>query len=62
MKLAVIDPGSGNLASVRRAFERAVAAEGVGMELSVTTHAAAVLAADRGVLTGTGGFDASATG
>ena len=62
MKLAVIDPGSGNLASVRRAFERAAAEEGVGMELSVTTHAADVLAADRVVLPGQGAFAACARG
>ncbi|MFH5923168.1 imidazole glycerol phosphate synthase subunit HisH [Roseomonas xinghualingensis] len=62
MKLAIVDPGSGNLASVRRAFERAAREEGVALELSVTTDAADVLAADRVVLPGQGAFAACTRG
>ncbi|WP_235924680.1 imidazole glycerol phosphate synthase subunit HisH [Roseomonas harenae] len=62
MKLAVVDSGSGNLASVRRAFERAAREEGVALDLSVTTDAADVLAADRVVLPGQGAFAACTRG
>ena len=62
MKLAIVDPGSGNLASVRRAFERAAHEEGVSLVLQVTTHAEEVLAADRVVLPGQGAFAACARG
>jgi len=58
----VIDPGSGNLASVRRAFERAAREEGVAVELAVTTEAETVRAADRVVLPGQGAFAACARG
>jgi glutamine amidotransferase len=62
VKLAVVDPGSGNLASVRRAFERAAREEGAALDLSVTTDAADVLAADRVVLPGQGAFAACTRG
>ena len=62
MKVAVIDPGSGNLASVRRAFERAAREEGIGLDLSVTTDPEAVRAAERVVLPGQGAFAACARG
>ena len=62
MKLAVIDPGSGNLASVRRAFERAAREEGIPLDLTVTTTAEEVRAADRVVLPGQGAFAACARG
>ena len=62
MRLAVVDPGSGNLASVRRAFERAAREEGVAMDLAVTTEAEEVLAADRVVLPGQGAFAACTRG
>ncbi|WP_426955727.1 imidazole glycerol phosphate synthase subunit HisH [Muricoccus radiodurans] len=62
MKLAVIDPGSGNLASVRRAFERAAQEEGLPLDLTVTTDARDVRAADRIVLPGQGAFAACARG
>ena len=62
MRLAVVDPGSGNLASVRRAFERAAREEGVALDLAVTTEAEEVLAADRVVLPGQGAFAACARG
>ncbi|WP_338665184.1 imidazole glycerol phosphate synthase subunit HisH [Pararoseomonas sp. SCSIO 73927] len=62
MKLAIVDPGSGNLASVRRAFERAGQEAGVSLDLQVTTRAEDVLAADRVVLPGQGAFAACARG
>ncbi|HEY8611500.1 MAG TPA: imidazole glycerol phosphate synthase subunit HisH [Roseomonas sp.] len=62
MRLAVVDPGSGNLASVRRAFERAAREEGLPLDLTVTTRAEDVLAADRVVLPGQGAFAACARG
>ena len=62
MRVAVIDPGSGNLASVRRAFERAAREEGLPLDLTVTTTAEEVRAADRVVLPGQGAFAACARG
>lgn len=58
MKVAVIDPGSGNLASVRRALERVAREEGVAADIAVTTEAEAVRAADRIILPGQGAFAA----
>ena len=52
MKLVIIDPGSGNLASVLRAFQKVAAESGVAAEISVTRDAAEILAADRVVLPG----------
>ena len=60
--VAVIDPGSGNLASVRRAFERAAGEEGIALDLAVTTDPEAVRAAERVVLPGQGAFAACARG
>ncbi len=62
MKVAVIDPGSGNLASVRRALERVAREEGVAAEITVTTEAEAVQAADRIILPGQGAFAACRRG
>ena len=62
MRVAVVDPGSGNLASVRRAFERAAREEGIALALDVTTEAAALRGADRVVLPGQGAFAACARG
>jgi glutamine amidotransferase len=62
MKIAVVDPGSGNLASVRRALERVVSEEGLTAEIRVTTTAEDVLAADRIVLPGQGAFAACRRG
>lgn len=62
MRVAVIDPGSGNLASVRRALERVAREEGVAAEIDVTTDAQAVRAADRIVLPGQGAFAACRRG
>jgi len=62
MKLAVIDTGAGNLASVTRAFHRAATETGIAAEIAVTTAPEAVLAADRIVLPGQGAFAASRRG
>jgi glutamine amidotransferase len=62
MKIAVIDPGSGNLASVRRALERVVREGAVAAEIAVTTEADAVRAADRIILPGQGAFAACRRG
>ena len=53
-KIAVVDPGSGNLASVLRALDRAAADNGLQIEASITRDAAEVLATDRIVLPGQG--------
>jgi len=62
MRLAIVDPGSGNLASVLRAS--AVAAERAGLAIApaVTREAAAVAAADRIILPGQGAFAACMRG
>ena len=62
MKIAVVDPGSGNLASVRRALERVVREAGVAAEIAVTTDADGVRAADRIILPGQGAFAACRRG
>jgi glutamine amidotransferase len=62
MKVAVIDPGSGNLASVRRALERVAREAGLAAEIAVTTEAGAVRAADRIILPGQGAFAACRRG
>ena len=59
MRVAVIDPGSGNLASVRRALERA--AHGT-ITVEITREADALLRADRIVLPGQGAFAACRAG
>jgi len=62
MRIAVVDPGSGNLASVTRALERVVRETGVVATIAVTTSAADVRAADRVVLPGQGAFAACRRG
>ncbi|WP_203071365.1 imidazole glycerol phosphate synthase subunit HisH [Falsiroseomonas ponticola] len=62
MRIAVIDPGSGNLASVTRALERVIGETGVAAQVAVTTSAADVRAADRVVLPGQGAFAACRRG
>jgi glutamine amidotransferase len=62
LKVAVIDPGSGNLASVRRALERVAREEGMAAEVDVTTDAASLRAADRVILPGQGAFAACRRG
>jgi imidazole glycerol-phosphate synthase subunit HisH len=61
--VAVVDPGSGNLASVLRALERASALAGAPpVEAAVTRDPAAVARADRIVLPGQGAFAACMRG
>ena len=62
--VAVVDPGSGNLASVLRALERAsaLAGEPVPVEAAVTRDPAVVARADRIVLPGQGAFAACMEG
>jgi glutamine amidotransferase len=62
MRIAVVDPGSGNLASVRRALERVARESGVAAEIAVTTKAEEVRRADRIVLPGQGAFAACRRG
>ena len=62
MRIAVIDPGSGNLASVLRALDRAGEIAGVPVRAAITRHAADVRAADRLVLPGQGAFAACMRG
>jgi glutamine amidotransferase len=56
MNVAIIDYGSGNLHSARKAFERAVRDTGLTHEVSVTARPNDVLAADHIVLPGVGAF------
>ena len=56
MTTAIIDYGSGNLRSVAKAFERAVADSGAGGRVVVTSRPEDVAAADRIVLPGVGAF------
>ncbi|MCS6891371.1 MAG: imidazole glycerol phosphate synthase subunit HisH [Rhodovarius sp.] len=62
MRVAVIDPGSGNLASVARALGAAAAMAGLAAEVRLTRDPADVLAADRVVLPGQGAFAACRAG
>ena len=62
MKLVIIDPGSGNLASVLRAFHKVAAEAGIAADIRVTRDAAEILAADRVVLPGQGAFAACRRG
>ena len=59
MRVAVIDPGSGNLASVRRALERAATG---AITVDITREPKALLHADRIVLPGQGAFAACRAG
>jgi glutamine amidotransferase len=56
MSVAIIDYGSGNLHSARKAFERAVRETGLGPEVKVTARPEEVLRAERIVLPGVGAF------
>ena len=62
MKLVIIDPGSGNLASVLRAFQKVAAEAGLGADIRVTREKSEILAADRVVLPGQGAFAACRRG
>jgi imidazole glycerol-phosphate synthase subunit HisH len=56
MSVAIIDYGSGNLHSARKAFERAAREAGMSREIKVTAHPEDVLAAQHIVLPGVGAF------
>jgi glutamine amidotransferase len=56
MRVAIIDYGSGNLHSARKAFERAAREAGESREIKVTARPEDVLAADYVVLPGVGAF------
>jgi glutamine amidotransferase len=56
MSVAIIDYGSGNLHSARKAFERAAREAGLDREINVTADPEDVLAADHVVLPGVGAF------
>jgi glutamine amidotransferase len=63
MRVALIDPGSGNLASVKRALERAAQDGSLGPVLvEITREAEALRLADRIVLPGQGAFAACRAG
>jgi glutamine amidotransferase len=62
MKVAVVDYGSGNLASASRALQLAASRLGLGAEVAITADPAAVAAADRIVLPGQGAFADCASG
>jgi imidazole glycerol-phosphate synthase subunit HisH len=54
--IAIVDYGSGNLHSARKAFERAAREAGSSLTITVTRDADTVLRADRIVLPGVGAF------
>jgi glutamine amidotransferase len=56
MSVAIIDYGSGNLHSARKAFERAAREAGLSREVRVTARPEEVLGADHVVLPGVGAF------
>ncbi len=60
MRVAVVDPGSGNLASVRRALEKA--GEGLGVHVELVREPASLRQAARIVLPGQGAFAACRRG
>jgi glutamine amidotransferase len=62
MKVAVVDYGSGNLASAARGLALAAAREGIAAEIAITADPAIVAAADRIVLPGQGAFADCAAG
>jgi len=62
MRVAVVDYGSGNLASAARALERAAAEAGIAAKVVITSEARLVAAAERIVLPGQGAFADCAAG
>lgn len=62
LKVAIIDPGSGNLASVHRAVEAAAERAGIAVQVAVTTAFADVAQAGRIILPGQGAFAACRRG
>ncbi|MBR0652633.1 imidazole glycerol phosphate synthase subunit HisH [Roseomonas terrae] len=61
-RIAVVDPGSGNLASVVRAFEKSAEEHDIEAVVKVVTAAADLRMADRIVLPGQGAFAACRRG
>jgi glutamine amidotransferase len=61
-RLAIIDYGSGNVRSVRRALETAAHSAGIPLDVSLTDDPATIAAADRIVLPGVGHFADCAAG
>ena len=62
MRVAVLDCGSGNLASVTQALARAAEREGIDLSVDVTDTPAGLASADRIVLPGQGAFATCAQG
>ena len=62
MRIAVVDPGSGNIASLTRALARAGEIADRPVQVQVTTDTATVAAADRILLPGQGAFAACRAG
>ena len=62
MRVAVVDYGSGNLASAARALAHAAEHAGIAARVDITSDPAAVAAADRLVLPGQGAFADCARG
>ncbi|MDB5373293.1 MAG: imidazole glycerol phosphate synthase subunit HisH [Belnapia sp.] len=62
MRIAIVDPGSGNLASVQRALDRAAELAGLPVQAAITRDAAEVAQADRIILPGQGAFAACMRG
>jgi glutamine amidotransferase len=61
-RLAIIDYGSGNVRSVRRAREAAASHAGIALEAAITADPASIRAADQIVLPGVGHFADCAAG
>jgi glutamine amidotransferase len=62
MRVAVVDYGSGNLASAARALAAAAARAGIAADIAITSQPEQVAAADRIVLPGQGAFADCAAG
>jgi glutamine amidotransferase len=62
MKVAILDYGSGNLHSARKAFERAACEAGISATIDVTSQPERVRSAERVVLPGVGAFADCARG
>ncbi len=58
IRLAILDTGSGNLASVKQAVEQAAETAEIALKVAVTSSVADIRAADRIILPGQGAFAA----
>ena len=58
LRIVIVDPGSGNLASVRRAVETAAERAGIAVRVAVSTTVADLVQAERIILPGQGAFAA----